>query len=535
MSAARPGPRRPVPVVAGIDVATAAVRVLCTDAHGRVAAEGRAELPQPVRGPGGRSEQDARAWWPATAAALRQATSALPGRGREVVAVAVSATSGTLVPADADGLLLAPALMYDDRRAADLNARAQELGAARWRSLGLTVGPTAALGRLVWCVRTYPAARHVLHTPEVLGRWLTGGPVAADWSHTLKTGYDPREGGWATEVFDALDVPGHLLPRVQPPGTQAGTVCAMAAAETGLPVGCRVRLGMTDGCAGQLATGAVRPGEFVGVLGTTYVLKGVAEELITDPAGAVYSHRHPDGWWLPGGASNTGGEALAPPAGEASGAVDGAAPDTTAGRGGGGAAVRAPAAPAVATTGAGAAGAAGVDRFRALDAAAEARGPASHVCYPLRREGERFPFVAGAARGFVSTEPEDEADRHRGVLEGVAFVERLALERVAALGAEVTGPLHAAGGGSRSALWNRIRATVLDRQLRIAEHAETAFGAALLAASGTLHPDLTASAREMTGAGHLVDPVASERAALDDAYGRFREQLAQRGWLPPAT
>ncbi len=68
---------------------------------------------------------------------------------------------------------------------------------------------------------------------------------------------------------------------------------------------------MTDGCAGQIATGAVEPGQFVGVLGTTYVLKGVTRELVTDPAGALYSHRHPDGWWLPGGASNTGGEALA--------------------------------------------------------------------------------------------------------------------------------------------------------------------------------------------------------------------------------
>ncbi len=499
--------RRPVPVVAGIDVATAAVRVLCADARGRVLAEGRARLPEPVRGPGGRSEQDAGAWWPATAAALRQATSALPGRGREVVAVAVSATSGTLVPADADGLPLGPALMYDDRRAAELNALAQELGAPRWRALGLTVGPTAALGRLVWSVRAHPGARYVLHTPEVLGRWLTGGPVAADWSHTLKTGYDPLTGGWAVEVFDALGVPDRVLPRVQAPGTQAGTVCAVAAAETGLPAGCRVRLGMTDGCAGQLATGAVRPGQFVGVLGTTYVLKGVARDLVTDPAGALYSHRHPDGWWLPGGASNTGGEALAPAAGDAD-AGEGAAK---------------PAVPAAAAASGG---------LAALDAAAEARGPASHVCYPLRREGERFPFVAGAARGFVTATPEDAADRHRGVLEGVAFVERLALDRVAALGAEVTGELHAAGGGSRSPLWNRIRATVLGRPLRVADHAETAFGAALLAASGTLHPDLTTSARAMTGKGRLVEPVAAERAALEDAYGHFRAQLALRGWLP---
>ncbi|GHJ41091.1 FGGY-family carbohydrate kinase [Streptomyces sp. TS71-3] len=489
------GGRPLVPVVAGIDVATAAVRVVCAGARGEVLAEGGAPLPDPVRGPGGRSEQDARSWWPATAQALRQATAALPGRGREVVAVAVSATSGTLVAADADGTPLGPALMYDDRRAADVNARAQELGGDRWRSLGLTVGPTAALGRLVWCVRNHPDTRHVLHTPEVLGHHLTGGPVAADWSHTLKTGYDPLAGEWAHEVFDALGVPPGLLPRVQPPGSQVGTVSPQTAAETGLPAGCRVRLGMTDGCAGQLATGAVAPGQFVGVLGTTYVLKGVARDLVTDPAGALYSHRHPDGWWLPGGASNTGGEALAAQA------ADQPAADRA-------------------------------RRLAALDEAAEARGPASHVCYPLRREGERFPFVAGAARGFRTGPPEDGADRHRAVLEGVAFVERLALERVRDLGAEVTGPLHAAGGGSRSPLWNRIRATVLDRPLRVVERAETAFGAALLAAAGTLHPDLTTAAGEMTGPGRLVEPRREESAALDDSYGRFREELATRGWLP---
>ncbi|MFI6874201.1 FGGY-family carbohydrate kinase [Streptomyces sp. NPDC050400] len=488
MSSTAPSPA-PAPVVVGIDVATAAVRVVCVDAAGRVAAQARAALPAPVRGPGGTSEQDAGAWWPATAGALRRATGELPGGGREVVAVAVSATSGTLVPADSAGTPLGPALMYDDRRAADLNSLAQKAGSTRWKDLGLTVGPTAALGRLAWCVRAYGASavRHVLHTPDLLGRHLTGGPVPTDWSHALKTGYDPRAGGWADEVFDALGVPAALLPEVAAPGTAAGSVCRAAAAETGLPEGCSVRLGMTDGCAGQLATGAVSPGQFVGVLGTTYVLKGVARELPLDPSGAVYSHRHPDGWWLPGGASSTGGEALA--------ATDPA------------------------------------DLPR-LDAAAADRGPASCVAYPLRRDGERFPFVSGAARGFLLGSPADDADRHRADLEGVAFVERLALERLSALGVAVTGPLYAAGGGSRSDLWNRIRATVLDRPLRVARRAETAFGAALLAATGTLHADLTTAAATMTpDPGHEVLPVPAERAALDASYGRFREELAARGWL----
>ncbi|QDY80481.1 FGGY-family carbohydrate kinase [Streptomyces qinzhouensis] len=478
------------PVVIGVDVATAAVRALCVDGQGRVRGEAREPLPEPVRGPGGTSEQDARAWWPAVCAALRRITAGLPSYGREVVAVAVSATSGTIVPADADGGPLGPALMYDDRSAADINAAAQRLGAARWDALGLTVGPTAALGRAVRCLHTHgPALRQVLHTPEVIGRALTGGPVPADWSHALKTGYDPRAGHWAEEVFTALGFPLTLLPRVGAPGTEAGTVGPAAAEATGLPVGCSVRLGMTDGCAGQLATGAVAPGQFVGVLGTTYVLKGVSTELVRDPAGALYSHRHPDGWWLPGGASNTGGEALGP--------------------------LPAP-------------------RIAALDRAARERGPASYIRYPLRREGERFPFVAPAARGFALGGPADETDAHRAALEGVAFVERLAVERVRRLGIPVSGPLYAAGGGSRSPVWSAIRATVLDRPVRAAERAETAFGAALLAASGTLHASLAESAAAMTGrrgTAAETDPVPAERAALEDAYGRFVTELRRRGWL----
>ncbi|NGO71121.1 FGGY-family carbohydrate kinase [Streptomyces boncukensis] len=479
-------------VVAGVDVATAAVRVLCVDGRGRVRAEGGAPLPAPVRDAEGRSEQDADAWWPAVARALRQATGALPGGGREVVAVAVSATSGTLVLADRDGAPLGPALMYDDRRGAPFNRRAQERGADRWAALGLSVGPTAALGRVGWYARHAgaPPGARLLHTPDLLARRLTGGPVPADWSHALKTGYDPLRGEWPDEVLEALGVPGGWLPEVAAPGTGAGTVCAAAAARTGLPEGCSVRLGMTDGCAGQLATGAVAPGEFVGVLGTTYVLKGVTRDLVTDPAGAFYSHRHPDGWWLPGGASNTGGEALSdtPP-----------------------------------------------DRLAALDAAAAARGPASCVRYPLRRSGERFPFVSGAAHGFTLGTPADAAEAHRAALEGVAFLERLALDRVRALGVPVAGPLRAAGGGSRSALWNRVRATVLGMPLRVAPRAETAFGAALLAATGTLHPDLTRAAAAMTAPGEETAPVEAERAALEESYARFVAELTDRDWLDPAS
>lgn len=475
-------------VSVGIDIATAGVRAIAVDPHGTVLAAESAPLPAPVRDDSGRSEQDAAAWWPATADVLRKVTATLPRGGSEVSAVAVSATSGTIVAVDAHGRPASPALMYDDRRAAAHNARAGELGAARWQRLAVTVSPTAALGRIAWLRANTPQAAGIRHTPEMVCAALTGHPVAADSSHALKSGYDALRGEWPMEVFDALDVPASWLPEVLRPTTVLGHVNERAAERTGLRAGTAVVAGMTDGCTAQLACGAVEPGQFVGILGTTYVLKGVSQELATDPTGAVYSHRHPSGAWLPGGASNTGGEALADTADPA-----------------------------------------------ALDEAAAAHGPAGCVAYPLRRGGERFPFVAPDARGFFDRDPVDEVAAHRARLEGVAFLENLALDHLRRLGVELGidsgAPLLAAGGGNRSALWTRIRATVTGAGLLLRPNAESGYGAALLAAAAELPGGLADAAAGLRDTGTLVEPDPREAAALAESEHRFRTELYRRGWI----
>ncbi|MEA2704528.1 MAG: D-ribulokinase, partial [Actinomycetota bacterium] len=229
------------------------------------------------------------------------------------------------------------------------------------------------------------------------------------------------------------------------------------------------------------------PGRFVSVMGSTLVLKGASRELVADPAGAVYSHRHPDGLWLPGGASNVGAAALTAEFG-------------------------------------------GRD-LAALDAAAARRGPAGVVVYPLVGRGERFPFAAPDAEAFSLGDAADEVDRYRALLEGVAFVERLGYERLADLGAVVDPPVAVSGGGSGSRVWNRIRATVLGGPVMETPAATTALGACILAAAGTLHPDLAAATEAMAAAGEVVEPADGERETLEDSYGRFVAAVTERGWL----
>ena len=75
-----------------------------------------------------------------------------------------------------------------------------------------------------------------------------------------------------------------------------------------------------------------------------------------------------------------------------------------------------------------------------LNHAAGIHEPASVISYPLVSNGERFPFVAPDARGFVLGEPVDDGHRFAGVLQGVGFIERLCFDYLHLLGAPSTGP-----------------------------------------------------------------------------------------------
>ncbi len=482
-------------LVAGVDVATSDVRVAVCDGEGRVRAFTTTSLPAPERPRPGWSEQDPAVWWPGVAKALRQSVDALDEGDGRMVSVCVSATSGTVMLAGADGEPVGPALMYDDQRASAEAERAGKAGGARWESMGLRVSPSFGLPKWAWLLSRATESgeagrvRWAWHVPDLVLSRLTGSEVPTDTSHALKSGYDPLQREWAGEAMDALDIPARVLPDVRPPTTRVGTVGADAASSTGLPRGCEVRLGMTDSCASQVAAGADQPGRFVSVLGTTLAVKGVTTELVRDPTGAVYSHWHPDGWWLPGGASNTGGAALKEHYADAD--------------------------------------------LADLDRRAAEHGPAGLVCYPLVGSGERFPFVQADAEAFSEGSPGDDVDGYRATLEGVAFVERLGLAHLAALGARLKPPLAAAGTASRSPTWNAIRATTLGVPLVVPARAETSFGACVLAAAGTIHENLAEATRAMVHVESEVEPVEDERQRLQESYESFVDALAERGWLEP--
>ncbi|MFT2818069.1 FGGY-family carbohydrate kinase [Leifsonia sp. A12D58] len=470
-------------VVLGIDLATANARVIAVDAEtGVTIAERTALLPAP-QGCNGVREQ-APAYAEVAQRLIAMLTADLGQSARGISALSITGTSGTIVPTDDRGRPAGPALLYNDARGA---AELAELARA-----GQAGRPSTALARTAWLDRNRPAARY-LFTPDCVAAALAGEIVSSDTSHALKSGINPVTRAWNDKALATLGLDVKRMPDIVSPGRAIGTVTDSIARSLGLPKDVVIVSGMTDGCTSQLATGAVSASDTVGVLGTTLVLKAVCETEITEPSFGVYSHVAPDGSFWVGGASNSGAGVL-----------------------GRGAAAR-------------------LD-VRESDRRAAALGGASVVMYPLSGVGERFPVADRMLQGFsidhsgASLTTTDPIERHRAVLEGVGFVERLGLTRLHGLGVSL-GRHHLSGGGSSSSVWNVIRASILGREVVVPLNRSSAFGAAILAVNGLVTEGLPAVASRMAGSSSVVEPDPAQVAGLSDRYDLFLAELRREGHL----
>ncbi|GAC1347059.1 MAG: FGGY-family carbohydrate kinase [Ktedonobacteraceae bacterium] len=492
--------------VIGIDMGTQGIRGLAVASDGTVVA--RTVVVRPSEAPGisrissnGVFEQDAEEWWQSTCIMLSQISEQLAVAGvapEAVKALCIAGTSGTFVPLDASHRPLRPALMYSDSRAVDQAHRCNSALSDLTAKLGYRFNASFALPKLLWLYEHEPEIWRqtalIAHQVDYIVGQLTDVWGVSDYMNALKTGYDLLAERYPPEIASKLGLTLERLPQIVPPGRLIGQLVPSVASALGMSSGILVVGGLTDGCASQFAAGVTEPGEWVSSLGTTLTIKGVSTELVKDPQGRIYCHRHPERGWLPGGASNTGGEVL-------------------------------------------------VQRFPDADLAAYDRRaaelvPTSLLAYPLARRGERFPFIAPGAEGFIVAES-DPSHVHPDLLyaaflEGVALVERLAYEVVADLGAPVVGPIRTVGGATRSELWQRIRASVCNRSFIVPLVADPAMGAAVLAAAGRLHRDLKSATHAMLHSSNEVTPDPELVPVYEERYARFKDELRARGYLSPS-
>ena len=477
--------------VCGLDVGTSGAKALAVTDTGEFLARGEARFDHSPYAPTpGRSEQDARQWWNAAKFCLRQLSAQLK-EGR-ILALAVDSTSGTIVPVDGHGKPLRPALMYNDDRASGLEKEVQKAATELSERLGYTFPSVFSLVKLVWLRKEEPGVfektHKFLHAADFIVGGLTGNFDATDTSNALKSGVDLLSGTWPPFIESELGLPLSKFPKVFRPGEKLGEVSTSASEETGLPAGTPVIAGASDGTASFLASGAKVSGDWNLNLGTTLAIRGISERLIRDPRGRFYCHRHPEGYWLPGGASNVGGEVLIKMFGEA--------------------------------------------RLSSLDQTAEAHIPTSLIVYPLARKGERMPFVHPDAEGFVEGKVGSEEELYAGYLEGIAMVTSWSVEEAKELGVPVDGDFFLSGGGGRGKTLGRLIASALGKPLIKTREPEAALGSALLAAGWCwFGGSVTQAQNVMVKRDEVFEPFLEKGEALRQKMERLKEACRQRGYL----
>jgi sugar (pentulose or hexulose) kinase len=472
----------------GIDIGTQGARVVLLDEVGKqVGAKEEVFL----LSDSSREEQSPDLWWDSCCrlipALIKDVIEQVPLD--KIKAVAVTSTSGTIIPLGRDLNPLHPAIMYSDPRSGKEAAFCKAAAVENVKEGYTAFNTSSGLPKMRWFLGQYPTLAanlyKFIHAADFITGRLCGEYGMTDYTNAMKSGYDIHQYKWPAYITDQIGIRREWLQAVKPSGEPLGTLNADLAEQWGLPNGIIVTTGMTDGCASQVASGAVSPGQWNTTIGTTLVIKGVTGQAVADPSGAIYNHRHPAGYWMPGGASNTGADWVSKLF-------------------------------------------AGKDLQELSKKAAE-RLPAASLAWPLLQQGERFPFMAPQAVGFWPDG--DPVETFTACMEGVAFIERYAYERISLLSGEKPGQVFSAGGGSNSDTWVRIRSCITNVPVCRMKNVSGAAGAAILAASRSFYASLQEAAAAMVIPELTVHPELQLVSAYDLKYKLFIEALKTRNIL----
>jgi len=436
-----------------IDVGTGSVRAALVDQNGRIRFIAGREQEQIVPAYGW-SEQRPDDWWAGVVDVVRQAVRWLDGAGARIEAIATCGQMHGTVLVDADGRPALDAVpLWNDKRTSDLVAHFEKAHSPD-SYLQNTANPATPAWpgfKLQWIRDNRPEAWErattVLMPKDYVNLRLTGAR-ATDWTEaSCSFLMEPGGRAWSAEMLDRLDLDATKLPVIRSPHEVLAGVSSEAAALTGLPAGTPVLVGCGDFPAALLGSGVCRSGLGSDVTGTSCIITLVTAAPLLDPE--ICNVATAEGNWGGFVLLESGGDAMrwarrAFHANELSYAD-------------------------------------------IVTKAAEAPPGSDQLLFLPFLVGERLGAHRNSrAQFFGLAAGHGAAHLHRAVMEGVAFAANRhirIMEDAAGLPLET---VVASGGGAKTELWLKIKASIYDRPIVVPEEAEcSVVGCAVLAAYAT--------------------------------------------------
>ncbi|MBB3998903.1 xylulokinase [Aureimonas pseudogalii] len=427
----------------GLDLGTSSLKALVIDENQTPLAT--ATVPLTVERPHfGWSEQDPASWLTACDAVIAELRARHPGVVEAVVGIGLSGHMHGATILGADDAVLRPCILWNDTRS---HEEAAELDDDEARAItGNIVFPGFTAPKLLWVARNEPQifaqVRRVLLPKDYLRLWLTGEAVS-EMSDAAGTSWlDIGARDWSPAMLERTGLTLDHMPQLVEGTEVSGTLRPEIAARWGLPSGVVVAGGGGDNAASACGVGVTRPGTGFLSLGTSGVLftASAGYDPVPETALHTFCHAIPGLWHQMGVTLSAAGsiEWLSQLLKEKPGDLTAAVGD-------------------------------------------DLQAPGRLLFLPYL-SGERTPHNDSAVRGaFVGLQADTTREEMtRAVMEGVAFSIRDCLD--AAPDAAWVRQLIAVGAGSRSHLWLKMMASVLETPVALPAAGDfgAAFGAARL-------------------------------------------------------
>lgn len=436
----------------------------------------------------GWSEIDATAWWRILVEAAGQLAEAEPALFGAIEAVAICGVTRTQVFLGRDGRQLRPAMTWKDTRSEAAAGRLRELLGDHPEAQ--RINAFHPLARLAWlreeeeaCFR---ALACVLEPKDYLNARLTGRQAGDPVSMARLLASREAVGG--VDPFGAIGLAAGILPPMLEPCDPVGPVQPGLPAPLDRLAGVSVFCSSSDTWVAVAGLGALRPGYAYNISGTTEVLGAVGLDPVEAEGLLTVDWR---GLWQIGGPSQNGADTVSWLLSLL--ARESAEPGSTGQR---------------------------------IDALLAGRRHPQPLIFLPYLQGERVPYWNPALRGAILGlgRQHGATDLAFAVLEGVAFLNRIVLERAeAALGASV-GEIRFGGGAAANPVWSQIKADICGRPVVVGASGEPGLlGAAIVAWTGLGRFASLAQAQEaLVRPARRFTPEPSRRAAYDALYALYR-------------
>lgn len=469
--------------IIALDIGTTAVKTTLFDEELNFAAVHTEEYPL-ITASNGFIECEPRRY---TEAAARGIKAVLESAEGEVAAIGITTQGETLMPIDKDGNPLSNAVVWLDSRAEKQAERLSEKidGSYFYSRTGLPeINGALPICKLMWFKdekpEIYEKTDKFLLVEDYIIYWLCGEKVSEKALQCSTGWFDIISDGNFDEVIAAAEIDGGKLPDVLSCGETVGRISKIAAEELGISENAAVVTGAMDQTAAALGAGVVGAGKICETTGTALVMAAYTDKPDFSQKSRVTIYRHAVGGYLYLPIGNTGGRAL-------TWFRDNFAKELT---------------------------------YQEMDCLAEQISAGSDGLITL-------PYLAGCvnpdnipnARAVFFGADLNTSRPHfiRSIMESIGFSLRDFLEMLESLGV-CADKIYSLGGGSKSAVWQQIKADICSKSFVSVKNGEIAsLGAAILAAKGI---GLCVNLNESENREYIPNP--DNRDVYEKSYSNYR-------------